>query len=522
MHWSRRRIARDEESVHVRSVLVDRLVVRLSRDPHYARRAECRDVEFAGPRQCRFAPVQHDVAHAHAAIDDIENRLPPGGHLVSESVAARENKIEIPHLRLHSYRRSAADDHARAHAARRDLRNLATVARYVRRRHLLQPPRQVDPQLHPAIDPRLSRHLGVKRAAARREQLHAAGRHAAHVAQIVAVLERSVEHVRERLESAVRVCGKARRGCHAEIVEQHERIDVIARCGRKQTHELRALAVGGCATADDTGTRVRTRSQRTCSRRAGLDAARGCNRCGCEESNRAERVAAVGRVAWPGGHRVEFHTKRRRALGQEICAGGRLVSLGDSCDVAAVGRPVTIAHMTEAEYLAYDLAHEGKCEFVNGEVLAMSGVTPAHDVVQVNLVVALANRLRGTDCRVRGPDLRVRLDETGLYGYPDLTIVRGAAGYAPTRPETLLNPRVIVEVLSESTEEYDRGAKAAHYRRRASVESILLVDSRQRLVEVQRRNANGTWTLSEHTAGTIRVLDVDLPVDEIYDAQPTS
>ncbi len=187
-----------------------------------------------------------------------------------------------------------------------------------------------------------------------------------------------------------------------------------------------------------------------------------------------------------------------------------------------MGRPATVGRMTEAEYLAYDLAHECKCELVNGEVLAMSGVTPAHAAVQVNLMVALANRLRGSECRVWGSDMRVRLDETGLYGYPDLTIVCGPPQFASTHPETLLNPRVIVEVLSESTEEYDRGAKTAHYRRRASVEVVLLVDSRNQLAELQRRNIDGTWTLSEHTAGAIRVLDLEVPFDEIYDGLPAT
>jgi Uma2 family endonuclease len=114
--------------------------------------------------------------------------------------------------------------------------------------------------------------------------------------------------------------------------------------------------------------------------------------------------------------------------------------------------------MSEAEYLEYDRTHDGKYEYVNGEVVAMSGVSDAHDRIQVNATVALANRLRGGPCRVRGAGLRVRLDETGLYCYPDLTIVCGEPAFAPTRPVTLLNPRVIIEVLSETTEEYDRGA----------------------------------------------------------------
>jgi Uma2 family endonuclease len=182
-----------------------------------------------------------------------------------------------------------------------------------------------------------------------------------------------------------------------------------------------------------------------------------------------------------------------------------------------VSRPATIAKMTEDEYLAYDRTHAGKHEFVNGEVVAMSGVSDAHDRIQVNLVVALANRLRGGPCHVRGADLRVRLEETGLYGYPDLTVVCGAAEFAQTKPETLLNPRVVVEVLSESTEEYDRGAKVAHYRHRRSVDLILLVDSRRRLIERQQRNGDGTWTLSEHTSGAVQVLEVSVSLEDVYD-----
>jgi Uma2 family endonuclease len=172
--------------------------------------------------------------------------------------------------------------------------------------------------------------------------------------------------------------------------------------------------------------------------------------------------------------------------------------------------------MTEAEYLEYERTHDGKYEYVNGEVVAMSGVSDAHDRIQINATVALANRLRGGPCRVRGPDLRVRLDETGLYCYPDLTIVCGEPAFAATRPVTLLNPRVIIEVLSETTEEYDRGAKVAHYRHRASVDLILLIDSRRRMIECQQRNPNKTWTLSEHTSGMVVVLEHELSLDELH------
>jgi len=173
--------------------------------------------------------------------------------------------------------------------------------------------------------------------------------------------------------------------------------------------------------------------------------------------------------------------------------------------------------MTEEQYLEYDRSHEGKHELVSGEVIAMSGVSDAHDRIQVNTIVALSTRLRGGPCRVRGSDLRVRLNETGLYCYPDLTIVCGDPDFSPTSPVTLLNPRVIVEVLSESTEEYDRGAKVGHYRHRATVDLILLIDSQRKFIERQQRNADGTWTLSEHSSDTVRVLDIEVPIDELYD-----
>jgi Uma2 family endonuclease len=181
-------------------------------------------------------------------------------------------------------------------------------------------------------------------------------------------------------------------------------------------------------------------------------------------------------------------------------------------------RAAAIDRMSEADYLDYDLAHEGKHEWVNGDVVAMAGVTPAHDAIQVNLVAALATRLRGTPCRTHSADLRVRIGETRMYAYPDLSVHCGRAEYADTHPPTLLNPTLIVEVLSESTEDYDRGAKAAHYRERASVAAIVLVDSRSRSIETQTRNADGTWTLAKHTGGELRLaaIGVAVPFEEIY------
>ena len=174
--------------------------------------------------------------------------------------------------------------------------------------------------------------------------------------------------------------------------------------------------------------------------------------------------------------------------------------------------------MSEADYLAYDLARPGRHEFVNGEVIAMSGGSEAHALATTNLTALLHRALRGGPCRVYSNDLRVRIDETGLYAYPDLSIVCGRAELAPTNPLSLLNPRVLVEVLSDSTEAHDRGAKAAHYRRRPSVEALVFVATRTRNVEVHTRNADGSWTLRDATSGEIGVgpLGVTLPLDDVY------
>lgn len=174
---------------------------------------------------------------------------------------------------------------------------------------------------------------------------------------------------------------------------------------------------------------------------------------------------------------------------------------------------------TEAEYLALEGSSAEKHEYVNGEILAMAGVSLAHSRIQANLGAALTNRLRGGPCQSHGSDLRVHIGETGLYAYPDLVVFCGEPQLTATNPPSLLNPRVIVEVLSESTEAHDRGMKVAHYRHRASVDAIVLVDSRRRLVEVQTRNANGTWTLDERTEGELPIaaLGLAIPLDEVYE-----
>lgn len=174
--------------------------------------------------------------------------------------------------------------------------------------------------------------------------------------------------------------------------------------------------------------------------------------------------------------------------------------------------------MTEDEYLAYDASHEGRHEFINDELISMAGSSEAHALATANVTGVLRAALRGSRCRVYSNDLRVHLDETGLYAYPDVSVVCGKAELTNTNPPSVLNPRLIVEVLSASTEAHDRGPKAAHYRQRATIEAIVFVSTEQRRVEVFTRNADGKWTLDEATGGTLAIprLDLELPLDEVY------
>ena len=177
-----------------------------------------------------------------------------------------------------------------------------------------------------------------------------------------------------------------------------------------------------------------------------------------------------------------------------------------------------IPRYTEAEYLEFDATHEGRHEYMNGEILAMAGASFAHLRLASNAMIGLGRALTGRPGVPYAADLRVAIDETGLYAYPDITVVCGAPELAPTAPETLLNPTVLIEVLSEITASYDRGEKLEHYRRRASVQAVVLIDSRERRVTVVSRNADATWTITDAVQGAVTVpgIDVVLELDELY------
>lgn len=183
--------------------------------------------------------------------------------------------------------------------------------------------------------------------------------------------------------------------------------------------------------------------------------------------------------------------------------------------MAQAARPQPISFR---EYVEREQASERKHEFLGGIVWAMAGGTPEHAQLAANVLGELRARIIGGPCRVFTSDLRVRVRETGLATYPDATVVCGPLERDPEDPNTVTNPTVLVEVLSDSTEAYDRGEKFGHYRRIHGLRAYVLVSQHERRIEVYRPNADGSWTLEEAMPGQdLRVADLcAIPVDAVY------
>jgi len=169
--------------------------------------------------------------------------------------------------------------------------------------------------------------------------------------------------------------------------------------------------------------------------------------------------------------------------------------LVDSVCVMVVANPVR--RLTEVEYLEIERRAPIKSEFLDGEMFAMSGGTRSHSLIATNMTRAIGNQLEGSPCVVYNSDMRVKVRPDGLYTYPDVSVACGREEFADEHNDTLLNPVVIVEVLSDSREGYDRGKKFALYRQIPSLREYLLVSQHKPLVEQFIRRDNGEWLLRE-------------------------
>lgn len=179
-----------------------------------------------------------------------------------------------------------------------------------------------------------------------------------------------------------------------------------------------------------------------------------------------------------------------------------------------------LTKMSAEEYLAIDRAAEFRSELLDGEMVAMSGGSMRHSQLGVNLIVELQTALRGRNCQAFNSDFRVRVSAT-TYTYPDATVVCGKPALADERQDVLLNPIVIFEVLSPSTERYDRGIKLQRYRAIDSLEDYILVDQNQMRVERYTRSSGNTWTLRDYAGAdatsTIESIGVSLALHRLYE-----
>lgn len=186
-------------------------------------------------------------------------------------------------------------------------------------------------------------------------------------------------------------------------------------------------------------------------------------------------------------------------------------------DMGGLARP----RHTFSEYLRLERENpQTKHEFLDGLVWAMAGGTPEHSAVAANVIGLVAAALRGKPCQVYTSDLRVRVVATGLGTYPDVTVICGRLETDPedSKGQTAINPTVIVEVLSPSTEDYDRGEKLAHYKTIESLEEIVLVAHDEHRVEVWRRR-DERWSLDlSKGEDTVHLasIDCELPLPEVY------
>lgn len=186
---------------------------------------------------------------------------------------------------------------------------------------------------------------------------------------------------------------------------------------------------------------------------------------------------------------------------------------------------------TETEYLAFERKAEERHEYLDGHIYLMAGESGAHGDICVNLTVSIGQQLKGTRCRVRSKDTKVRSGPRpasprypkGLYSYPDLVVICGEPQYLDEHEDVIVNPTVIIEVLSESTEAFDRGEKFLRYRMWSpTLTDYVVVAQNKPWIEHYARDGEGTWFIAASIidpAGSVRLASIDctLHLNEVYD-----
>jgi Uma2 family endonuclease len=171
-----------------------------------------------------------------------------------------------------------------------------------------------------------------------------------------------------------------------------------------------------------------------------------------------------------------------------------------------------ILKYTAEEYLELEEASLEKNEFYKGEIFAMAGASIPHNEIVANTLVDIGSYLKDKKCRIYPSDLRIHSIANSLYTYPDLSIICNEIETIGKRKNTVTNPTVLIEVLSETTQDYDRGAKFKLYRDIESLKEYILISSLETLVEKYDKQTDGSWVLHEYKneTDTFRITSIDL------------
>lgn len=177
--------------------------------------------------------------------------------------------------------------------------------------------------------------------------------------------------------------------------------------------------------------------------------------------------------------------------------------------------------LTIEEYLEYENTSQEKHEYYKGDIYAMSGAKVAHNRISGNVYHALRKRLEGKPCEPFSSDQRIHIPENSLFTYPDISVVCGEPETFNNDEWNILNPTVIIEILSPSTKDYDRGEKFKLYRDIKSLREYIMIDSQNIQVEVFRINETGHWELEEYktieSELLVKAISISIPVQEIYE-----
>lgn len=182
---------------------------------------------------------------------------------------------------------------------------------------------------------------------------------------------------------------------------------------------------------------------------------------------------------------------------------------------------LTKPQITPQEYLELERQAETRSEYHAGEIFAMTGASERHSSIAMNTGALLTSQLKGRPCKAYGSDMRVKVERSGLYTYPDVVVVCGKPLLEDSQLDTLLNANAVIEVLSPSTEACDRWAKFEHYRQIETLTDYVLISQDQAFIEHYQRQPDGRWLLADcrglEAVLTLASIGCTLPLAEVYD-----